>query len=58
MNLYLTKNGCLVVHYDPKIDNYEQTISQAEKQYGGIKNVIAVTQKTDFLKRKKRQYKA
>ena len=58
MNSYRTETGCLVVRYDPEIDNYDQAISEAEKKHDRIKNVIAVTCKTDFLKHKKREYTA
>lgn len=53
MNSYITETGCLVVRYDPEIDNYDQAITEAEKKHNRIKNIIAVTCKTDFLKHKK-----
>ena len=31
MNSYITETGCLVVRYDPEIDNYDQAIREAEK---------------------------
>ena len=59
MNSFITDKGCLVFHYDPILDNYEQAEKEALLKHGidGSKiTTIAVTPKTDFLKRKNDKY--
>jgi len=48
---YITDRGCLVFHYDPLLDDYEQAEKAALIKHGiaGAKiTTIAVTPETDF----------
>ena len=61
MTSYITDRGCLVFHYDPVLDNYEQAEKAAlikHKLNGAKITTIAVTKDTDFLKRKNKAYTA
>ena len=52
---YLTKKGCLVYHYDPVLDNYDEAEQAALKKHNLINakiTTIAVTSGTDFLRRR------
>ena len=54
---YITNKGCLVFHYDPILDNYEEAEKAALIKHGKDNakiTTIAVTPRTDFLKRKKK----
>lgn len=54
---YITDRGCLVFHYDPILDNFEDTEKEALIKHNLVDariTTIAVTPRTDFLiKRKK-----
>jgi len=50
---YITAKKCLVYHYDPVLDNFEQAEKEALLKHGidGAKvTTIAVTSGTDFLR--------
>ncbi len=55
MTSYITDKGCLVFHYDPVLDNYED-VEQAALIKHNLLNArvttIAVTRRTDFLRLK------
>lgn len=55
MNSYITDKGCLVFHYNPILNDYEQAEKEALLKHGidGAKiTTIGVTKNTDFLKKK------
>jgi len=47
---YFTNKGTLVVRYNPKADNFNQMLDEAERKHRGAKTIILVTPRTDFLK--------
>ena len=52
---YLTKKGCLVFHYDPVLDNFDEAEKEALIKHGldGAKiTTIGLTAETDFLRRR------
>ncbi len=55
MESFITKEGCLVYHYDPVLDNYQNAEKEALIKHGlddARVTTIAVTKNTDFLKKK------
>ena len=56
---YTTDKGCLVFHYNPHTDNYDEAETQARIKHGLVGariTTIAVTPETDFLKKEKRKW--
>ena len=52
---YITDKGCLVFHYNPDTDDYEEAEKEALQKHGiesAKVTTIGVTPRTDFLKRK------